>query len=105
MSNVVMLGRVGRGGGAGGWHDLLPDSRGCPWPALMGPSVVEGKKKGRIQLHSSVEVVESQTGADGVYGHTRIWMTVESQGLVTLSEPQRPLLDSYLSVFAERLLV
>lgn len=35
MSNVMMPGRV-----VVGWDTFPPDSHGCPWLALMGPSLV-----------------------------------------------------------------
>lgn len=51
MSNVMMLGRA-----LVGSDTFPPKSHGCPWLALIGPSCVG---KGRINLHSFVEVVES----------------------------------------------
>lgn len=38
-----------------GWDTTPPESHGCPWLALIGPFPC---RKGQIDLHSFVEVME-----------------------------------------------
>lgn len=63
------------GGVVVGWDTFPPDSRGCPWLALIGPSLVG---KAGSTYTGLWKWWRRGGGRDNVYGYINLWMTVNS---------------------------